>query len=145
MPGGRPRKPAPIKILEGTFRADRDTPGVIADGTPTPPASLKGDALRLWGEIVPGLVARGVANACDEQALALMVRWLAMAHRYTAAAEKMALSNKGLPRMANLAATATSQFDRIAARFGLTPSDRAKLRADPNAKAASKVASRKRG
>jgi P27 family predicted phage terminase small subunit len=131
MPGGRPRKPDEVKILEGTFRQDRDgdpSASVVADGIPEPPAHLKGDALKFWSEVVPGLIAAGLAKERDATQLTFMCTWYVRARRYEKAADKMPCTHKRLASMTMLANMAWKAFDRLASRFGLTPSDRAKLR-----------------
>ena len=63
---GRPKKPPELKILEGTFRADRDgdpSDQVQASGLPARPRGLKGEAKKFWDAVVPLLTAAGVAAA----------------------------------------------------------------------------------
>ncbi len=142
---GRPRKPITVKILEGTFRADRDTAHLLGlpVGEPKPPAHLAGVPLDLWQQIIPGLISRGFVSACDDTALSLMVEWLAKYRRYSDAADSMPIDDKGLYQMTLLAGIAATNFDRFASRFGLTPADRSRLKVDP-ATAPRKVAARKR-
>jgi P27 family predicted phage terminase small subunit len=143
----RPRKPDELHVLEGTFRADRHgdpAVSVVADGQPTPPAHLRGDALAFWGEVVPGLVAAGVAKERDAAELAMMCEWWARYRRFSRLLDKMKNADKRLYQVTVQVGIAWTNFDRIACRFGLTPADRAKLRStDKPAK--SRVASRKRG
>jgi P27 family predicted phage terminase small subunit len=143
MPGGRPRKPIALKILDGTYRADRDGPAgasVPAGGAPEPPPDLAGEARAFWGQVVPGLCARGVAAACDAPALACMCQWWARYRRFGEMLDQSAgAPAEEAPTPANLyrlvlnTGIAWSNFDKIACRFGLTPADRAKLRVSPPA------------
>lgn len=141
------------KLLEGTYRADRDGPvegAVRAVGAPQPPADLDGEALAYWHRIVPGLVASGVAAACDSEALGLLCWWLEQLHRmradidrrWTAAEASGAPANLGHALVA--AGIATDKFNQLASRFGLTPSDRAKLRVEPQGPPQTPVPPRKR-
>lgn len=148
MPGGRPRKPDEVHILEGTFRPDRHgdpSASVVADGEPTPPRHLKGEALAFWKDTVPGLVTRKVAAACDSAALACMCDWWARHRKYCRALDRMKSTDRRLYQMTILAGIAWSNFDKIACRFGLTPGDRTKLRTPANEGKPPRVMARKRG
>lgn len=131
MPAGRPRQPDEIKILNGTWRADRDgdpTTAVVADGEPTPPRYLKKEALAFWREIVPPLVANGIAKACDSAQLAIMCEWFARYCRLSRRLDRMRDNAKALYQTTVLCGICWTNFDKLASRFGLTPSDRSKLR-----------------
>lgn len=146
MPRGRPRKPVAQKVAEGTFRPDRDGDPALqveASGLPVPPADLSAEALAFWNLIVPQLVASKVAAEADSTQLGMMCQWWARYQRYSEACDTLPIDDKGLYQMTVLCGIAWTNFDKIAARFGLTPSDRAKLRVDPS-KAATRVDSRKR-
>ena len=147
MPGGRPRKPVAAKILAGTFRADRDGPPssqVGAGGAPEAPARLSGEALALWGRVVPGLAASGVARSCDSEALAMMCEWWGRYRRFSEALDRALDAGESTYQLTLQVGIATTNFDRLAARFGLTPADRAKLRVDAAA-APRRVDARRRG
>ena len=141
---GRPRKPDDLKILTGTFRDDRSGSGasVEADGEPAPPKHLAGEALQFWKEIVPDLVAKGIAKRLDSTVLAIMCQWYARYLKYSKQLDKMKPADPDLFRQQLLAVGAFKQFDKIAGRFGITPSDRAKLRTSDKPKAG--IMSRKR-
>lgn len=131
MAAGRPRKPDEMKILDGTWRADRDgdpSADVVADGEPVPPSFLKGEALRFWREVVPGLVASGIAKARDSYQLAELCTWWARHRRLSRMIDTAKNADKRLHSLILMAGIAWMNFDKIAVRFGLTPSDRAKLR-----------------
>lgn len=148
MPGGRPRKPTAIKILEGTFRADRDGAAAAVPEPEGQPSSLHlgGEALEFWGRITPGLVARGVAKACDSEALVMLAEWWARGRECSRALESLAVNEKGAYQLLVMCGIATTHFDRLASRFGLTPSDRARLRIEPAGVASrTPVPPRKRG
>ncbi len=145
MARGRPRKPTQAKVLEGTYRRDRDgdPAAIVADGQPRPPKPLKGDALKLWQDLVPGFVAGGLVGERDSAALAGMCEWYARYRRLGDQLDQIDLDDKDIHALTLRVAIAWDKFCQTAARFGLTPSDRAKLRVDVAA-AKPKVASRKR-
>lgn len=130
MPG-RPKKPDDLHILEGTFREDRHgdpAERVILDGEPAPPEHLSDDAKAIWSVIVPPLTAAGVAKAADSVQLGIMVEWLARYRRYSAWLDKQGERSGKSRGLMYLVKSAAEAFDSIASRFGLTPTDRAKLR-----------------
>lgn len=148
MPGGRPRKPDELKILDGSWRPDRDgspSSQAVADGDPKPPPYLKGEALAFWNQVVPGLVDNNVAKTRDSAELALMCEWWGRLRKFTRQLDRMKGNDKRLYQMTVLVSIATDKFDKIASRFGLTPADRAKLRIPEAANKRAAVPSRKRG
>ena len=69
MAGGRPRKPRKTKIIQGTFRKDRN-PGrepspPIVSATPKPPRGMNRWARRLWKSMAPDLVEQQLLTAID--------------------------------------------------------------------------------
>lgn len=126
---GRPTKPVELHILEGTYRPDRQGEPIAVDlGEPAPPKHLKGWALRYWKEITPRLLQMKVATAGDSAAIAQMCTWWAAVRRFTLMLERAKDNDKRMFRLVTNLATATNQFQAIACRFGLTPSDRARLK-----------------
>lgn len=119
MGKGRPRKPDELHVLQGTWTATRHgdpEARVQADGEPVPSRKLTGPALAYWKRLVPGLVACGVAKARDGEALTAACEWWA--------AYEAAMIAKDVRE----AAVAFDRWRTLAAAFGLTPMDRAKLR-----------------
>ena len=147
---GRPRKSLDVKLFEGTYRPDRDGPatdGVCMTGTPERPAHLKGDGRGLWDQVVPRLVATGVAKAVDSATLTAMCEWWALYRRHMAALEKLPPRLRGdlhEQRLNGMASTSWKAFSQIAATFGLNPSDRAKLRIPAATETPMPVAPRRR-
>lgn len=131
---GRLRKPTAQKIYEGN-------PGkrkIVADdfepeGVPVKPQGMSPSASWLWDFLVPELVEKGIAKRCDTPALIGLCVWWG---RYQAA--ESALAADGVDqfdeRLVNAASKAWAAFERMAARFGLTPSARAGLKLDANKK-----------
>ena len=135
MAGPRPtagarRKPTAIlKLEEGKFYASKhqDRGGEpIACGVPKKPADLPEYAKEHWDFIVPHLVGMGVAKEADTPALIELCLWWDQKVRLMANPEG---SNF------NKALNASKQWLNYASRFGLTPSDRARIDIrDPNEK-----------
>jgi len=139
-------KPAILHIADGTHRRDRhgDPAAIVASpGTPERPKELAGDAKKLWDAIVPGLVESGVATERDAVELAEMCQWFKRYKKAAKECDRTAASNPYYRQLLLATKTAWGEFDGIASRFGLTPSDRARLKVEPKQK--SGVATRKRG
>lgn len=147
---GRPSKPVALKVLDGTYRESKDGPlaeQVMASGVPVAPADLDGEARAFWDQVVPGLVAIGVAVAMDAPELVAMCQWHARYVRYGRQMDGVEPTSIKPNQLIYLTGVAWMNFDKIASRFGLTPSDRAKLRVKPAGGCESKtpVPARKRG
>lgn len=144
MPKGRPRKPTEAHLLAGTYRADRHgpRPGDAEDGIspPAKPADLGGDAAALWDELAALLA--GTVRAADALQLAELCRWWATVRRIRTALDKAQPGSLRCSRLMGQISTAAAAADRIASRFGLTPSDRAKLGVVQVGPAKPKVATR---
>lgn len=137
MPGpGRPRLPSPVLKARGTYRADRHSGEVVApSGRPECPDWLPTAAREKWDEVVPVLERMGVLTLADGEVLAAFcVAW----DQFRTATNIIArggpvLATKGgyfypNPAVA-IRAAALEQLRRFAGMFGLSPADRAKLRA----------------
>jgi len=127
----RGRKPTPTAVhrLAGTYRPDRH--GKRSDDIPATrpikPRDIPKDAAKLWDALVPWLVQHGAVQAIDRTALELLCRLWALARASLAAAEATPLDKD-----ARIAAVAyAARFESLAARFGLTPVDRARLVLNP--------------
>lgn len=146
MPGP-PKLPAETKKLRGTFRPHRDGPEDHAmDELPTDkvrmPKSLKGDAARLWRRVIPPMRKAGVVRNTDVPIAVEMCRWFA---KYRELFAKMNRLDNNPPELEtfedkmdwerNVALiqrrtdNAWKNFCNAAARLGLTPADRARIRA----------------
>jgi P27 family predicted phage terminase small subunit len=128
---GRPNKPISHLKLYGTYREDRHghvDDQVDATGEPVRPEWLGHEAKQLWDRVVPLLIASGIAAEIDESELAAMCDWWGRYRDATRALDTIAIQERGYYSMQILAGAAWKNFSSIASRFGLTPSDRAKLR-----------------
>ena len=135
--GKRGPKPTPTVTLRlrGSPRAKRRAgePGAASFGPfdPTPPEGLEGDGAKLWTDLVAQFASTGILTAADRPALTAMCeRW----SEYVTCTRRLALVDPLGPEASRLARRLSGALDRwmkIAAAFGLTPSDRTKLRVDP--------------
>lgn len=74
MPGGRPRKPRRTKIIQGTFRKDRNpgrepAPPIMPEVKP--PSGMNHWARRLWKDLIHDLVEQQLLTSIDVAALQL--------------------------------------------------------------------------
>jgi phage terminase small subunit len=76
--GGWNRKPTSLKVLQGTFRADRANPlePRLAAGRPPRPAWLSESARGHWRRLVEETEALGVLTPVDGIALAMLAQTL---------------------------------------------------------------------
>jgi phage terminase small subunit len=91
---------------------------------------MKGDARKFWERVVPQLVKMGVAKAADRESLVVLANLWACWVQSAAMAEIDATDPKVRAAMLGYSA----EWSRLAARFGLTPADRAKIQASPKPK-----------
>jgi P27 family predicted phage terminase small subunit len=136
----RPRKPTQKLKLHGGYRKDRhkdraDEPEF--DGTPEKPAGLKGEASALWDRIVEPLAKQHVARSIDATVLQGMCEWWALYRKAQAELDKLKLTPaktvldsdrlNEARKLQMIASRAWQYFAAAAAKFGLTPVDRARL------------------
>lgn len=124
---GRPRKPIAEHVLDGTYRSDRhgDSPW-MPNGEPQMPAWLSPEARELWQSLVPSLTT--IATEVDAASLTAMCDWWAL-YRQTRTALDLVQDRESTAyyKLLQLAGLCWNNFSGIAAKFGLSPSDRAKL------------------
>lgn len=123
---GRPPKPLAVLKMEGTYRADRHAGrGPLTGGEPLrKPDCLPDAASWLWEEIYR---TRG-PWLCGSDAASL--RTLCMAFHFMRATETALLVDP-TDKLARCAWSGyQAAFSQLGARFGLTPSDRARLGED---------------
>lgn len=90
---------------------------------------MSADAMTHWQAVVPALIAKGVAKSIDAPALAAMCeQW----GEYCAAKRLDAYELKDKRQRQMLINAALRAWRDLAARFGMTPSDRAKIEVEPN-------------
>lgn len=133
---GLAAKPTPLRILHG------DRPDRINEAEPVPPTQeivcpdwASEVARSIWDRLAPGLISRGVLTVWDTDAFLLLCEALA---RYRAATQLVngsaLLVQGGSGLMKNPAPIVQGEAERtflqVAARFGLTPSDRQGIKAE---------------
>lgn len=131
---GRPAKPTSLKLLHGdrSDRINRDAP-VPSEGDVRPPEWLDGVGLEVWQQLAPDLIERGVMTAWDVEAFAMACDQVRVYREARAHVEadgmKVPGARGGEVRhpLIQVMRDAQASFNSIAARFGLTPSDRSRL------------------
>lgn len=138
---GRPPKPTELKIIQGTFRKDRATPGrpMPEVEIPSCPAWLGRQAKMEWKRITPHLKKLGLISQIDRSALAAYCqayhRWweaetLIKEHGLTFTTDKGYVQQR--PEV-GIASSAMKQMRMFLTEFGLTPSSRTRITAAPAA------------
>jgi P27 family predicted phage terminase small subunit len=142
MAGGRPPKPSNIKLLQGTFRKDREPEQTPEYSTDTaPPKEIDGRALIEWQTLAPMMARAGVLTEIDRNALAQYCRtWAA----YLSACEEyerdgvMTENRFGDRVPSNALLTAmklNAELVRLSGILGLDPSSRGRLNVGKKQKA----------
>lgn len=126
MTAGRPPKPTADHLADGTFRGDRHqnrTDTKIATGSPVKPNGLGVHAAKLWdcmvGSLNPEILAE-VDQAPLIRICHLWQTWMECA----AIIDAGDYDDKALRRYIQVG----DQFDKLTARFGMSPVDRCKLK-----------------
>lgn len=116
---GRPRKPKTIKLFEGN-RTKEDLSYVepTADGVPKRPKDLGGYGRHHWDLVLPQALKWG-AGRVDAHTLRALCQWWDVQQRALKAGD------------VNTAHKAATMWIRLAAKFGLSPADRAQMRTNP--------------
>lgn len=123
------RKPTPTETLRlhGGYRADRHGDRADAappDGMPVKPDSFGEVESALWDQVVPDRVRRKLVGEADTAELVSLCELWGL-YRASYALAKVAPTDKEI----RCAVTGYwAAFDRVAAKFGLTPSDMASLK-----------------
>ena len=118
-------KPIEEHVAGGTYRSDRHAFTVPeATGTPSKPEGLDGVPGALWDYLIPQLVEAGVTGSLDSTMLAAMCNFYGLYLEARKEAEQAPCDKDA--RIATVAYWGA--FAAIAAKFGLTPSDRLRLK-----------------
>lgn len=130
---GKGRKPTPtgLKVLAGTFRADREVQDApefdLIEKFPSPPPHLAVDGQDMWNNLGPQLVKAKVLQVVDLYALEQLCAYWEMVRKKmkvgmeTTAAEQMALK-------------------ALFSEFGMTPASRRKVSSGVDKKPKNKFA-----
>ena len=128
-----PRKPTAQHIAEGTDRPHRHESRrrePKPEGKPVKPKGMSKDAQQLWDHLVPGLADKGIATDWDTCALQAMCEAWA---EYRAALRVRATGLDEKSRRQRMVNSARRAWIELASKFGLTPSDRARLEVEEGA------------
>lgn len=131
---GRNRTPIGVKMLEDTYREDRDgVPLATPAGEPAKPNWLSPIAARVWDEVVGELSEiEGLLTPLDGPALACYCHAHQRMHDAREILERDGLILDGRRHPAlMIEAKAIEQITAIGQRFGLSPTSRASLKIDP--------------
>lgn len=123
--GGRPAKPLKLHVVAGTFREDRhggDPPAI--EGEVVKPEFLDPMAGAFWDRIAPKLIAAKVLTPADVESLQSCCDVWALWRK----THFMLMANPTDKDTRIAASTYLGLFNAIAARFGLNPSDRTRLK-----------------
>ncbi len=144
MPRGRPRKPRQRKIIQHTFRKDRNpgqepAPPPVA-AAPKPPRELNRWARRLWKDLAPELQRQRLLTSLDLATLELLCASYGFYHecrdaihhpRGRGRSQSLKQYMRGgnsqtLPEVANMR-VAWHIFNAYASQFGLSPASRNRI------------------
>lgn len=129
MAGGRPPKPTAILSIEGGIRKGRHDERAREPqpaGSAMQVVPLEGWAMEFWEHNVPRLIEVGLATELDSHELCAMCEWWAEYRKWQEMTDTPEKPLNDYRRMTGMAA-AYKQFRTIAAKFGLTPTDRVGL------------------
>jgi P27 family predicted phage terminase small subunit len=145
--GPRPT-PTALKLVKGNpgKRATNQREAVVALAEPTPPSFLSDEAKVEWGRVVSTLYRAGLMTEIDRAALAAYCqsygRWAQAERALARMAEKDTLNSGLIVRTKNenaiqnplvgIANKAKADVVRFAAEFGMTPSARSRVSANPD-------------
>ena len=145
MTQGRKPKPTGLKIIAGTDRADRRNEPKPAPALPEPPAFLSDEAKAEWTRTADQLYQLGILSKIDRAALGAYCqaygRWEQAERALARMAERDAVTHGMMIKTTNgnavqnpllgTANKAMADMMRYAAEFGMTPSARARIKAEP--------------
>jgi phage terminase small subunit len=118
---GRKKKTVEQKKLEGTDRKDRDGLAIAADmSMPKHPSWLDADEVKIWKRLAPRLNKMGVLSNTDAESFGLFCFWM----------NKFLWLKRECTNDIGSLKKAMSEIDRLGAKFGYTPADRAGLKVE---------------
>jgi P27 family predicted phage terminase small subunit len=156
---GRKPKPSHLRLIGGNAgrRPINSREPSVALATPPPPPELNDDAKKEWARVAPMLGAAGLLTPIDRAALAALCQaygvWVLAERALARMAAHDPVTNGLLIKTTNgnaiqnplvgIANKARADLVRFAAEFGMTPSARSRVHADPNAAAKAQDPARK--
>ncbi len=139
---GRKKKPTNLKMLEGTFRKDRQNKNepIPENKIPVAPEHLSEEGLNEWRRITPILFDLGLLSDLDMATLAMYCQVWGRVVKYEKIIEKegeLLITEKGntilSPNMW-VVNKAMEQCHKYLTEFGMTPASRAKVTANKDDK-----------
>jgi P27 family predicted phage terminase small subunit len=148
--GGRPRKPRQLKVLQGTFRQDRNPqmepdPAPVDQGRLRPPSTLNKWGKAFWNEHIGELADTGVLTSVDvasfEVTAATFGQWKEAEYivghdefkrkrTLEAYMSSRGYERKNMPELIVME-KARTDFLRYAIQFGLNPASRNRIDVAP--------------
>ena len=136
---GPPKKPTPLKVVQGTFRPDREpkNPAILEPQAPKPPKGMSQPGRACWRRIVPKLVAARILTELDRELLAAYCECWAMYWDLKTIVHKegyTTTTHKGNVIQHPLVGSMNKMLDsliRLGREFGLTPASRSRIEALP--------------
>jgi P27 family predicted phage terminase small subunit len=147
--GGRKPKPTHLKLITGNLRPSRVNPREprLEPMLPAPPAELIPEARAEWDRLAKRLLAAGLLTAVDGAVFACYCQSFGRWQQAEQALAQMAKDDPGSDLvttgkggnsiqnpLVGIARRAAADCVRYAAEFGMTPSARSRVWANPNAK-----------
>ena len=124
---GRPPKSTAQHKLEGTYRPTRHAARLdeaTVPGIPSKPVGMDGQAGWLWGMVTDHLPPEAMSQL-DTAALVGVCRWWSLWREYD---QQLDDGEGNAYKTLIMAVAAWKQFEKAAAKFGLSPVDRARLK-----------------
>lgn len=131
----RPRKPTPLKLLQGTFEPTRENPNepILPAEVPVAPDFLKGEARKEWDSMSEKLMGIGCISLVDKACFAgycqMYGRWIEIEKQL--ADESLVIKTSKDTTMANpLVAMANNTYkilQKALVEFGMTPVSRSRV------------------
>jgi len=129
---GPKKQPTELALVKGETRPSRvnyDEPEAPPE-VPDPPEYLNLDALGVWQRLAPTLHGRGVLTVWDVDAFAAFCTAVVIHRRAVQIVNDGNIIHRGAKHPAlQVVRDQAAQIIALGARFGLTPSDRASIRA----------------
>lgn len=127
------RGPAPIKKTELTARGSRRAGERAGDlefesKAPKPPTTLSREARAEWNRVVPLLAEQGVLSEADRAGLVALCEAWAMHQAALAQSRKTKWGTRLHREALGEIHRAFQRWSQLAARFGLTPADRPRVK-----------------
>ena len=135
---GPPPKPTKLKLLSGTWRKDRATPGEPTPKieVPSPPSHLDAEARSEWKRISVDLARLGLVAKIDRAMLALYCqtwsRWVEAERELKRGGLTVSSPNGyNIPSpYVSIATTAAKDLRGLASEFGMSPASRTRVKAE---------------